>query len=141
MDEFAFALESPCTDIPLAKCIEVATYRSMESGVTGQNVADFYRGRYVFMTGGTGFIGKVLIEKLLRCCPDIAGIFVLMRPKKSRTPIQRGEDLCSSLVSLQKCEVLRATSSLTASPPLLFFPFCWTMNILLFGLVSCSMVI
>lgn len=33
------------------------------------------------MTGGTGFLGKVLIEKLLRSCPDVGEIFILMRPK------------------------------------------------------------
>jgi hypothetical protein len=27
----------------------------------------FYRDKVVFITGGTGFIGKVLLEKLLRC--------------------------------------------------------------------------
>lgn len=42
----------------------------------------FYAGRSIFITGGTGFIGKVLIEKLLRSCPDVAEIFILIRPKK-----------------------------------------------------------
>ncbi|XP_051167352.1 putative fatty acyl-CoA reductase CG5065 isoform X2 [Leptopilina boulardi] len=42
----------------------------------------FYAGRSIFITGATGFMGKVLIEKLLRSCPDIQEIFLLMRPKK-----------------------------------------------------------
>lgn len=29
-------------------------------------ILDFYRGKVVFLTGGTGFIGKLLLEKLLR---------------------------------------------------------------------------
>ena len=29
-------------------------------------VQSFYRDRTVFITGGTGFIGKIIIEKLLR---------------------------------------------------------------------------
>lgn len=30
------------------------------------NISDFYRDKVVFVTGGTGFIGKIVVEKLLR---------------------------------------------------------------------------
>ena len=30
------------------------------------NIETFYRDKTVFITGGTGFIGKIIIEKLLR---------------------------------------------------------------------------
>lgn len=46
------------------------------------SIATFYAGRNIFITGGSGFLGKVLIEKLLRSCPEIGHIFILMRPKK-----------------------------------------------------------
>lgn len=29
-------------------------------------IKDFYRGKCVLLTGGTGFIGRLLVEKLLR---------------------------------------------------------------------------
>ncbi|XP_029038094.2 putative fatty acyl-CoA reductase CG5065 [Osmia bicornis bicornis] len=45
------------------------------------SIAAFYAGRSIFITGATGFLGKVLIEKLLRSCPDVREIFMLMRPK------------------------------------------------------------
>jgi FlaA1/EpsC-like NDP-sugar epimerase len=35
--------------------------------------------RSIFITGATGFVGKVLVEKLLRSCPDIAKIYILVR--------------------------------------------------------------
>ncbi|XP_011859322.1 PREDICTED: putative fatty acyl-CoA reductase CG5065 [Vollenhovia emeryi] len=54
----------------------------MENKTTYEYIPAFYAGRCIFITGGTGFMGKVLIEKILRSCPDVANIFVLIRPKK-----------------------------------------------------------
>ncbi|XP_052218054.1 fatty acyl-CoA reductase 1-like isoform X2 [Dreissena polymorpha] len=62
------------------------------------SVAEFYRDKNVFITGGTGFIGKVLIEKLLRSCPDIGKLFILVRPKRSQDIQQRMEELANSPV-------------------------------------------
>ncbi|XP_072751664.1 fatty acyl-CoA reductase 1-like [Anoplolepis gracilipes] len=47
------------------------------------SIPTFYSGRSIFITGGLGFLGKVLIEKLLRSCPDTQEIFLLIRPKKN----------------------------------------------------------
>jgi len=52
-------------------------------------VADFYSGRKLFVTGATGFMGKVLIHKLLTSSPDIGGIYVLIRPKRGQEPKER----------------------------------------------------
>ncbi|XP_020283244.1 fatty acyl-CoA reductase 1-like isoform X1 [Pseudomyrmex gracilis] len=49
------------------------------------SILTFYSHRSVFITGGTGFLGKALCEKLLRSCPDIKEIFLLIRPKKGLT--------------------------------------------------------
>lgn len=38
------------------------------------NVAEFYRNKNIFITGGTGFLGVALIDKLLRSCPDVSRI-------------------------------------------------------------------
>lgn len=46
-----------------------------------QSIPEYYAGKCIFITGGTGFLGKVLIEKLLRSCPDIRKIYLLVRPK------------------------------------------------------------
>ncbi|XP_046743270.1 putative fatty acyl-CoA reductase CG5065 [Diprion similis] len=57
------------------------------------SVKDFYRDRSIFITGGTGFMGKVLVEKLLRSCPGIKNIYLLMRPKKGQDVQQRLQEL------------------------------------------------
>lgn len=51
------------------------------------SIPEFYADKEIFITGGSGFMGKVLIEKLLRSCPDIKTIYVLLRPKKGK-PIE-----------------------------------------------------
>lgn len=56
-------------------------------------IPEFYTGREIFITGGSGFIGKVLIEKLLRSCPGIKNIFVLLRPKKGKSIDERLENI------------------------------------------------
>lgn len=48
------------------------------------DVKEFYSGSNIFITGGTGFMGKVLIEKLIRSCPGIKNIYVLMRHRKEK---------------------------------------------------------
>nr|CAD7263785.1 unnamed protein product [Timema shepardi] len=52
-------------------------------------IPQFFAGRHVFVTGASGFMGKVLVEKLLRSCPDIAKIYMLMRAKRGKSPLDR----------------------------------------------------
>uniref|UniRef100_A0A7M5UXY2 Fatty acyl-CoA reductase n=1 Tax=Clytia hemisphaerica TaxID=252671 RepID=A0A7M5UXY2_9CNID len=59
------------------------------------NIAQFYDGRSIFLTGGTGFIGKVIVEKLLRSCPNINTIYFLVRPKKGKTCEERMDSIFS----------------------------------------------
>ncbi|XP_059480668.1 fatty acyl-CoA reductase wat-like [Neocloeon triangulifer] len=56
-------------------------------------VADFYNGQAVFITGATGFLGKVLLEKLLRSCPGIESIYILIRAKKNKNVLERTDQL------------------------------------------------
>ncbi|KAF8790736.1 putative fatty acyl-CoA reductase CG5065 [Argiope bruennichi] len=42
------------------------------------SIPDIFKGKSVFITGGNGFLGKVLLEKLLRSCPGIFKIIVLL---------------------------------------------------------------
>ncbi|XP_041988505.1 fatty acyl-CoA reductase 1-like isoform X1 [Aricia agestis] len=47
------------------------------------SVADFYDGKSIFICGSSGFIGKVLLEKLLYSCPGIEYVYILIRDKKA----------------------------------------------------------
>lgn len=57
------------------------------------DISKFYFNKCVFITGATGFIGKVLIEKLLRSCPHVKMIYVLIRVKKGKFCHERLDDL------------------------------------------------
>jgi nucleoside-diphosphate-sugar epimerase len=52
------------------------------------NVLEGLRGKHVLITGTTGFLGKVVLEKLMRAVPDIGGIHLLIRGNK-RHPTAR----------------------------------------------------
>ena len=54
-------------------------------------VKEFYKGQNIFITGCTGFLAKVILEKLFRTCPDIGKIFIMVRPKRKVTPMSRIE--------------------------------------------------
>ncbi|KAJ8924569.1 hypothetical protein NQ315_000718, partial [Exocentrus adspersus] len=56
-------------------------------------VADWYRGKSVFITGATGYMGKVMVEKLLYSCSGVKKIYILIRNKRGRTPQQRIQDM------------------------------------------------
>lgn len=62
-------------------------------------VPEFYVGKNIFITGATGFMGKILIEKLLRSCPDLNKIYFLMRPKKGQSVKERLDDFLNCKVS------------------------------------------
>lgn len=62
------------------------------------HVTDFYNGKNIFITGGTGFVGICVIEKLLRCCPGVRSIYLLIRPKKGKSIADRLDELTQNSV-------------------------------------------
>lgn len=48
-------------------------------GVSSSKVLEQLRGKHVLITGTTGFLGKVVLEKLIRAVPDIGGIHLVIR--------------------------------------------------------------
>ncbi|KPP62270.1 fatty acyl-CoA reductase 1-like [Scleropages formosus] len=60
------------------------------------SVADYYAGKNVLITGATGFMGKVLVEKLLRSCPEVHALYILVRPKASQSMQERVKNMMKS---------------------------------------------
>jgi len=65
---------------------------------TMPTVAEYYNGKTLFITGATGFMGKVSIEKILRSLPGVKKIFMLIRPKKGVSPADRVKQIRKSKV-------------------------------------------
>lgn len=63
------------------------------------SITDTFKDGVVFITGITGFLGKILVEKLLRSC-DVKIIAVIVRCKKGLAASQRAADTYKQAVSL-----------------------------------------
>ncbi|XP_035466046.2 fatty acyl-CoA reductase 1 isoform X1 [Scophthalmus maximus] len=66
---------------------------SSPAGGSMASIAEYYAGKNVLITGGTGFMGKVLVEKLLRSCPEVKALYLLVRPKAGQSMQQRVSDM------------------------------------------------
>jgi FlaA1/EpsC-like NDP-sugar epimerase len=65
----------------------------------GSNIVEFFQNAHVLITGGTGFMGQVLMEKLLRTC-QIDKLYLIVRPKKGLREKERVEKIFAGCVSL-----------------------------------------
>ena len=65
------------------------------------DIKEFYKGKTILLSGTTGFVGKVILEKILRSLSDVKRIYVMVRPKKTVTIAQRlhNEILSSEIFS------------------------------------------
>ncbi|KAJ4836674.1 hypothetical protein Tsubulata_021874 [Turnera subulata] len=59
----------------------MSTGRLTSSDHDGIGIVNFLQGNNFFITGATGFLGKVLVEKILRSTPNVGKIFLLVRGK------------------------------------------------------------
>jgi thioester reductase-like protein len=76
-----------------------------------EEIQKFFKDKTLFITGGAGFMGKVLLEKLLYSCSDLKEILVLVRPKKGKSAEQRVHEFADDMVSTVQ-EVFRLNSQL-----------------------------
>src|SRR5689334_2524869 len=56
-------------------------------------LGELFAGRHVLVTGVSGFLGKVFLTRLLARFPDIARVYVLIRPKDGESGAARLERL------------------------------------------------
>lgn len=61
-------------------------------------IQNFYKDTIIFLTGCTGFLGQLILEKLLRSCPDISTIYILVRHKKGKDVQTRVDEIFDSLL-------------------------------------------
>src|SRR5262249_11481195 len=45
-------------------------------------IQEFFTGKTVLVTGATGFLGKALVEKILRGLPDVRRLYLLIRSRE-----------------------------------------------------------
>ena len=64
------------------------------------SIQNFYAGLVIFITGGTGFLGKLLLLKLLQSCPDVGGIVMCLREKRGQSSWERLFKILSRAVSV-----------------------------------------
>lgn len=89
----------------------ITPYRLLESTSAnlmdyneGIGIVDFLKGKSLFITGATGFLAKVLIEKILRTAPDVGKIYVLIKAKNKEAGMDR---LKNEIVNTELFDVLK----------------------------------
>ncbi len=50
----------------------------MSASTETSGIAEFFKRKSIFITGATGFIGKQLVEKLVRSCPGRENILYIL---------------------------------------------------------------
>ncbi|RDX87381.1 Fatty acyl-CoA reductase 2, partial [Mucuna pruriens] len=62
------------------------TIIGLEDGI---GIVKFLRGKKIFITGATGFLAKVFIEKILRTEPDVGKMYLLIKANNKQAAMER----------------------------------------------------
>ena len=103
-------------------------------------IVEFYKGKTIFLTGVTGFLGKILLAQLFQRCPGVKRVICLIRGRQGVSASARFEkevfalELFANLIKKDpsikdKVYVRKQPSlSLPSFPPVL--PTTWVLTIL-----------
>ncbi|XP_066326790.1 fatty acyl-CoA reductase 1-like [Miscanthus floridulus] len=61
----------------------------MTDSMDAARIIGYFKGKTILITGSTGFLGKVLVEKILRVQPDVSRIYLLVRATDAPSAKQR----------------------------------------------------
>ncbi|XP_078166345.1 fatty acyl-CoA reductase 1-like isoform X2 [Carex rostrata] len=70
----------------------------------GSKMAGYFKGKSILITGSTGFLGKILMEKILRVEPQVKKIYLLVRAQDSDSAKQRVQ---SEIIEKELFKVLK----------------------------------
>lgn len=76
----------------------MAAGTTSSSELISSEIYQFYTNKSIFITGATGFLGKALVEKLLRSCYGLDKIYLLVRGKKGKSPMERLDEITNCKV-------------------------------------------
>ncbi|KAG6534978.1 hypothetical protein ZIOFF_008892 [Zingiber officinale] len=57
-----------------------------------KSIVEFFKAKTILVTGSTGFLAKIFVEKLLRVQADVERVFLLIRAADAASAMQRLED-------------------------------------------------
>lgn len=69
-----------------------------DSGDSNRDIKSYYVHKNIFVTGATGYLGKVIIEKLLRDCKDVGNIFIMLRANSENDGVKKLEKFKTSAI-------------------------------------------
>lgn len=90
---------------------------TMEGSVQFSEIQHFYKNSTVLLTGATGFVGKLLLEKLLRQC-HVRRVYALVRDKDGADAEARCAEIFDATVRYRRNSFLYVIcSSFRSSTP------------------------
>ncbi|RRT37835.1 hypothetical protein B296_00038895 [Ensete ventricosum] len=63
-------------------------------------IVEFLKDKSILITGSTGFLAKIFVEKVLRVQPDVKRLFLLVRAADAASADQRVQTEVHSLLQL-----------------------------------------